>query len=112
MSGNKLAMESRASSSLLDKFLCHSSCLGCQTRKEYKDFPTRWMLDSGASAHFTSHLEDFSEIQIGHFGVVQTASKLEPMLGQGNVLIEHLVVDKKTGVEHVCKTRLWLVFYF
>jgi hypothetical protein len=45
------------------------------------------MLDSGTSAHFTSHLEDFSEIQMGHFGVVQTASKLEPMLGRGNVLI-------------------------
>jgi hypothetical protein len=82
-------MELRASSSLLDnivpvfetKFLCHSGCPGFQTRKEYKDFPTRWMLDSGALAHFTSHLKDFLDIQMGNFGVVQTASKLEPMLG-------------------------------
>jgi hypothetical protein len=59
------------------------------------------MLDSGALAHFTSHLEDFSDIQMGNFGLVQTASKLEPMLGRGTVLIEHLVVDKKTAVEHV-----------
>jgi hypothetical protein len=70
------------------------------------------MIDSGASAHFTTHLEDFSEIKMGNFGEVQTASKIEPMLGRGNVLIEHLVVDKKTGVEHVRKTRLWPVFYF
>jgi hypothetical protein len=49
---------------------------------------------------------------MGHFGVVQTTSKLEPMLGRGNVLIKHLVVDKKTGKEHVRKTRLWPVFYF
>jgi hypothetical protein len=70
------------------------------------------MLDLGASGHFTSHLEDFSDIQMGNFGIVQTASKLEPMLGQGTVLIECLVVDKKTAVEHVQKTRLWLVFYF
>jgi hypothetical protein len=49
---------------------------------------------------------------MGNFGVVQTASKLEPMLGRGTVLIEHLVVDKKTAVEHIQKTRLWLVFYF
>jgi hypothetical protein len=49
---------------------------------------------------------------MGYFSVVQTASKLEPMLGWGNVMIKHLVVDKKTGVEHVQKTRLWLVFYF
>jgi hypothetical protein len=82
-------MESRATSSLLDnivpvfetELLCHSGCPGCQTHKEYKDFPTRWMLNSGASAHFSSHLEDFSEIQMGHFGVVQIASKLKPMLG-------------------------------
>jgi hypothetical protein len=43
----------------------------------------------------------FSDIQMGNFGVVQTAFKLKPMLGQGTVLIEHLVVDKKTAVEHV-----------
>jgi hypothetical protein len=48
-SGNKYAMESRAKCSLLDntvptcdsELLCHSGCPGCQTRKEYKDFPTR-----------------------------------------------------------------------
>jgi hypothetical protein len=89
MSGNKYAMESRATCSFLDnivptcdsQLLCHASCSGCKTQKEYKDFPTRWMLDSGALAHFTSHLEDFSDIQMGNFGVVHTASKLEPMLG-------------------------------
>jgi hypothetical protein len=86
---NKYAMESRATCSLLDnivstcesQLLCHAGYLGCKTQKEYKDFPTRWMLDLGASAHSTSHLEDFSDIQMGNFGIVQTASKLEPMLG-------------------------------
>jgi hypothetical protein len=51
---NEYVMELGASSSLLDnlvpvfetKFICHPGCLGCKTRKEYKDFPTRWMLDS------------------------------------------------------------------
>jgi hypothetical protein len=73
-------------------------------------YPIKWMLDSGASAHFTS-LEDFSSIQMGFFSMVQTASLPQTIRGCGTILIKHLIVDTETRAESSHQTKLWPVFY-
>jgi transposase InsO family protein len=70
----------------------------------------RWLLDSGASSHFTHNLDDFLEYgDIKSPIVVKTASKPVHIKGKGAVLITHEVKYKGYTKERI--TRLYPVFY-
>jgi hypothetical protein len=74
-------------------------------------YQTKWMINSGASAHFTRTTADFSSVQMGFFGIVHTAFTPQHIKGQGTVFIEHLVIDPQTGAKSTHVTKLWPVFY-
>ena len=70
-----------------------------------------WILDSGASKHFTSNLDDFSlyeEILSTQNATVQTAGTILPMVGKGAVIIRHNVEEQNTHYEQI--THLYPVF--
>jgi hypothetical protein len=107
----KYAMESSTKNTLLNDIepMCETQVISCVSVSHH--YPIKWMLDSGASAHFTGSLEDFSSIQMGFFGMVQTASLPQMIQGHGTVLIEHLIVDTETRAKSSHQTKLWPVFY-
>ena len=70
----------------------------------------RWLLDSGASSHFTHSLQDFIEYEdIKQPICVQTASRPIHIKGKGAVLITHTIRHK--GHDRKRTTRLYPVFY-
>jgi hypothetical protein len=89
---------------LCDTLFINSTTLSSQ-------YQTKWMINSGASAHFTGTLADFSSVQMGFFGIVHTASTPQHIKGRGTVFIEHLVIDLQTGAKSTHVTKLWPVFY-
>ncbi|KAF7761821.1 hypothetical protein Agabi119p4_9813 [Agaricus bisporus var. burnettii] len=64
-----------------------------------ENYPIRWLLDSGASGHFTNNLDDFIEYDVGDFGSMGTAEagKTLYITAYGSVMIEHEVTDEDTG---------------
>ncbi|EKM73515.1 hypothetical protein AGABI1DRAFT_134626 [Agaricus bisporus var. burnettii JB137-S8] len=76
-------------------------------------YPTEWLLDSGASCHFTSVLDDFIEHEMGNFGYVGTAEagKVLPITARGTVMFEHEVVNHRTGEVHVLTSTIAPVYY-
>jgi hypothetical protein len=58
---------------------------------------TTWLLDSGASQHLTSSLDDFAEYVTGNFGSLTTAEQKREMYisACGTVIIAHKVWDAK-----------------
>ena len=74
-------------------FMHFSNCVNCSNNENKP-----WILDSGASLHFTHEISDFSyyrPLTTGHF--VQTAAKGKTLqiLGVGTVIISHLINEKK-----------------
>ena len=58
------------------------------SEKHEEDFSDMWLLDSGASSHFTSDIKDFVEYHdfpSPHY--TQTANGKAPIIGHGTVLI-------------------------
>jgi hypothetical protein len=69
---------------------------------------TLWLLDSGASLHFTHDFNDFIEYETAKAAErlpVRTASEIIHVEGKGAVLIEHKVNNK------LVQTRLYPVHY-
>jgi hypothetical protein len=84
----------------------------CAKCKDQQGAPgsARWLLDSGASSHFTYSLNDFIEYEDIKTPIfVQTASKPIHIKGKGAVLITHKILHK--GHIKKCTTRLYPVFY-
>jgi hypothetical protein len=61
------------------------------------DLVTTWLLDSGASRHLTTSLDDFAEYITGNFGSMTTAEQKQTMFvsTRGTVIIAHKVWDEK-----------------
>ncbi|KAF7773627.1 hypothetical protein Agabi119p4_5794 [Agaricus bisporus var. burnettii] len=105
------AMELSVRNALLDNITPEFKSFIMSIRSNSDSYPIKWMLDSGASAHFTGSLSDFSTVDRGFFGMVQTASGQLKIQGRGTVHIQHLVVDTNTGTKEIQRTKLWPVFY-
>ena len=86
--------------------------LNCARCKKNENTPgrARWLLDSGASSHFTYSLDYFIEYEaIKSPIVVRTASKPIHIKGKGAVLITHNIAHNGHPVKHT--TRLYPVYY-
>ncbi|KAJ3560169.1 hypothetical protein NP233_g11012 [Leucocoprinus birnbaumii] len=71
-----------------------------------------WLLDSGASAHFTPFRSDFSTIDEGLRGIIQTAKRGAPLYikGEGSIMVESEVPVGTKGTRKV-QVLLSPVFY-
>ena len=65
-----------------------SSFVCCPLRVNEDQSETTWMLDSGASCHFTNDLNDFVEFEenVGPKRVVRTANGSTSIIGKGTVI--------------------------
>jgi hypothetical protein len=83
----------------------------CEKCKHKMVDRTAWILDSGASKHFTSTKVDFIDYEvISNAPEVQTASKATLRIeGKGTILLNHLVKNRGTRV--VKTTRIYPVLY-
>ena len=89
-------------------------CEFCGILPADKDnYPIRWLLDSGATWHFTNSLDDFIEYEVGNFGHVGTAEagKLLPITAIGTIMIEHLVYDEGSQTLIPKKSTIFNVKY-
>jgi GAG-pre-integrase domain len=87
-----------------------SDCPECNGRPAKKSAKSLWILDSGASKHFTFALSDFLEYTVlKHPIKVTTAANPIFIIGEGTVLLEHYVLNK--GIKQPCITRLYPVYY-
>jgi len=58
-----------------NKISLHADCPVCNKKEDGVDEPYKWIMDSGASRHFTHDLNDFAKYETeGNFGYVQTAA--------------------------------------
>jgi len=58
-----------------NKISLHADCPVCNKKEDGVDEPYKWIMDSGASRHFTHDLNDFAEYETeGNFSYVQTAA--------------------------------------
>jgi len=97
-----------------DKYLSHfqtcSDCKGKHANKGDKNI-TSWLLDSGASVHFTSALSDFAlytEFTDENRPHTQTATTVVPIQGYGTVFVEVESTSKEQKTE---VRRIHPVFY-
>jgi hypothetical protein len=92
--------------------ICLKSTCPCKA-KQGSAFNAEWILDSGASAHFTPYLSDFTTINKKNFGNVRMAGKnaLLAIKGKGTVLIQHKIHDSRTGTCKMSITSLEPVFF-
>jgi hypothetical protein len=90
--------------------LCFS-CMDCNDECNCKT-GADWIMDSGASKHFTSNLDDFSsyeELPNAENALVLTAANSLSIVGKGMVIIRHNVEDRNISYERT--THLYPVFY-
>jgi hypothetical protein len=92
--------------------VCLKSTCPCKA-KQGSAFNVEWILNSGASAHFTPYLSDFTTINKKNFGNVQMVGKNAHLAikGKGTVLIQHEIHDSRTGTRKMSITSLEPVFY-
>lgn len=91
---------------------CCLDCKGKGTEKsKSKEAITAWLMDSGASIHFTSNKSDFVSYQDftnKNCPFSQTATNVVPINGFGTVFVKVISHSKETGLEiH----RLYPVLY-
>jgi hypothetical protein len=74
---------------------------------------TTWLLDSGASRHLTTSLDDFTEYITGNFGSMTTAEQSRTMIASahGTVIIAHKVWDDKKEDYFLCETMIYPIDY-
>ena len=86
-----------------------AKCAKCENART-KSQSARWLLDSGASSHFTHNIDDFIEYEATKSPIlVKTASKPIHIKGKGAVLITHDITHR--GHVKSRTTRLYPVFY-
>ncbi|KAJ3552813.1 hypothetical protein NP233_g12787 [Leucocoprinus birnbaumii] len=93
-----------------EKALC-SHCKGKAPANSRK--AATWVLDSGASSHFTPNESDFIDLEYGNFGEIQTANKNVPLriTGRGTLLVEHEIQDPRTLRTTTAITKMWPVYF-
>jgi len=80
----------------LNKYSVHtSSCEKCKGHQQNKD-KCQWIMDSGASKHFTPVLSDFADFTPYDRPKLQTAAVKAPLQikGEGTVFLTHIVTSK------------------
>ena len=86
-----------------------ADCTKCQSRVFSEEQPF-WLLDSGASSHFSYNIRDFIDYEkIDDNIVVKTASTPIYIKGKGAVLISHAIILQ--GKKWLHTTRLYPVYY-
>jgi hypothetical protein len=77
------------------------------------DFPTTWLLDSGASRHLTGNLDNFAKYVNGDFGRMSTAeqSRMMQVTARGMIIIAHEVWDEQKQNYFVRETMIYPVNY-
>src|SRR5260221_9769283 len=94
----------------LNKYDVHaSSCEKCKGQINKDD--CQWIMDSGASKHFTPVLSDFADFQPYNGPKLTTASVKAPLQikGEGTVFLTHTVTNK-SGTKKEKITRFFLVY--
>jgi hypothetical protein len=75
-----------------------SDCAECNGLYAKKSEKPLWILDSGASKHFTFALSNFLEYTaLKHLIKVTTATNPIFIIGEGTVLLQHYVYQGSTG---------------
>ena len=96
----------------INKYNVHaSSCEKCKENKlNMKD--CQWIMDSGASKHFTPWLNDFADFRPYNRPILSTAAKSTPLQikGEGTVFLSHTVKDR-TGNKKEVITRFYPVYH-
>lgn len=72
-----------------------------------------WLIDSGASRHFTGDMNDFYDFRILNTGkplMVSTPDATIQVQGVGTVFLDHVIEDSN-GKEVIVTTRLENVYY-
>ena len=92
-----------------------AECEKCKKGKRPKSSPTEtvWIMDSGASKHFTNELSDFAEYTPLKNGPrLSTAAKKAPLQvkGEGTVFLTH-EITKSNGMKCRVITHFYPVFY-
>jgi hypothetical protein len=82
----------------------------CKTCKHRHHDSGEWIMDSGASLHFTGNEQDFSAIEYGDFGMTETANGITKITAVGTVFIKHLI-ELEDGSEYEKVSKLEPVFY-
>jgi len=82
----------------------------CKTCKHGHHDSGEWIMDSGASLHFTGNVDDFSRIEYGDFGQTETANGITKITAIGTVFIKHLI-ELEDGSEYEKVSKLEPVFY-
>ena len=82
----------------------------CPTCRHKHHDSEEWIMDSGASIHFTGYKSDFSGIQYGDFGDSETANGITKVTAKGTVFIEH-TIELEDGTEYNRVSKLYPVFY-
>ncbi len=86
-----------------------TKCTKCKG-KQRQNGTARWLLDLGASLHFTCSMDDFIKYEVIKMPIlVKTASQPIHIKGKGTVLIQHKVTHNGHTGQHV--TCLYPMFY-
>jgi hypothetical protein len=88
------------------------SCLKCENMDCRSG--ADWILDSGASAHFTSEISDFASYEVlpqDDATIIQTASKsgMISKIGKGAVFIKHAVEEDGAIIER--RTHIYPIYH-
>jgi transposase InsO family protein len=112
LAGNATEQELFIISNSLNKYNVHaSSCEKCKENKMSNE-DCHWIMDSGASRHFTPMLSDFADFSPYDGPILSTAAKSTPLQikGEGTVFLSHLVKNKK-GYKKEVITRFHPVYH-
>jgi hypothetical protein len=88
---NKIELDHHADNSLVTKLnslLVTSNKIFCYTLRETSEPKAEWMLDSGASRHFTFDINDFVSYETIDTIPVRTATSFTSIVGKGTVILE------------------------
>jgi transposase InsO family protein len=98
--------------SSINKYSVHAAnCAKCKGNKNDKD-NCQWIMDSGASKHFTPVLSDFADFTPYDGPKLQTAAVKAPLQikGEGTVFLTHKVTSKSGSTKEIV-TRFYPVYH-
>jgi len=113
LAGNVTEQDLHSICNSLNKYSVHaSSCEKCKGHEHNKD-ECQWIMDSGASKHFTLVLSNFADFTPYNGPKLQTAAvkALLQIKGEGTVFLTHKVTSK-SGIIREVVTRFFLFIMF
>jgi len=85
----------------INKYIDHkANCSKCKKGKKPDQIGlVQWIMDSGASQHFTNNFSEYTPIKDGH--EVKTAAKSTPLQikGKGTIFLSHKIDMKGSQIE-------------